>query len=263
MYQYIEVTKTERVATIHLNRPEVMNAFHTDEYGEVKTAVEELGADPGVGAIVITGKGDNFSAGGDIKRFKQMIESKTYLIGKNIIYAGTMTKAIRECPKPVIAMVNGAAAGAGFSCAMACDFRVVDAKSKLVMAFINMGLCGDTGSIYYLLKAIRPDQAYKMMMTGEPVRGADAVAMGLATMLADDGKLAEITYAFAKKLASKSMAAIAAQKKLINQYFYNMNEWWQDEADLMVECSKGPDFTEAVYAFLEKRQPVYNKNAAD
>lgn len=263
MYQYIEVATADRVATIRLNRPEVMNAFHTDEYGEIKTAVEKLGADPDVGAIVITGNGKNFSAGGDIKRFKQLIDSKTYLIGKNIIYAGTMAKAIRECPKPVIAMINGAAAGAGFSCAMACDFRVVDAKSKLVMAFINMGLCGDTGSIYLLMKAAHPEQAYKMMMTGEPVRGPEAVEMGIATILAEEGKLEETTYAFAKKLAYRSTAAIAAQKKLINKYFYKMAEWWQDEADEMVALSKEPDFAEATYAFLEKRQPVYNKKAAD
>jgi len=259
MYKYIEVAKEGRVASIRFNRPDVMNAFHTDEYGEVKTAIEGFGTDPTVGAIVITGNGKHFSAGGDINRFKELIDSKTYLIGKNIIYAGTMSKAIRECPKPVIAMINGAAAGAGFSCAMACDFRIVDSKSKLTMAFVNMGLCGDTGSIFYLMKSARPDRAYQMMMTGEPVKGEEAVEMGIATILAEEGKLKETTYGFANKLASKSATAIAAQKKIINKYFYRMEDWWEDEAALMVACSKGPDFTEATYAFLEKRQPVYNK----
>jgi len=259
MYKYIEVSEEGRVAFVRFNRPEVMNAFHTDEYGEIKDAMEKLGSDPDIGAIVITGNGKHFSAGGDINRFKELIVSKTYLIGKNIIYAGTMSKAIRECPKPVIAMINGAAAGAGFSCAMACDYRIVDSKSKLTMAFVNMGLCGDTGSIFYLMKTARPDQAYKMMMTGEPVKGEDAVEMGIATILAEEGKLKETTYEFARKLADKSVAAIAAQKKLINKYFYLMGEWWEDEANQMVACSKGPDFTEATYAFLEKRLPVYNK----
>lgn len=256
----VELTREGRVATLTLNRPEFANAFATESYGLIRDYIKELGEDKSVGAIVITGAGRFFSAGGDIQRFKELIESGTYLEAKNIEYAGEMTTAIRRCPKPVIAMINGAAAGAGLSCALACDYRVVTPSTKMVMAFVNMGLCGDTGSILNLAKLIGIDKASKMMMTGEPVKGEEAVRIGLASILAEEGKLAETTYAFANKLASKSATAIAAQKKLLAKYLYGMlDEFTTDEAATMENCSRQPDFTEAVYAFLEKRPAVYNK----
>lgn len=259
-FQTIEVSTADRVATITLNRPEYMNALAADSYGEIKEAVEQLGSDEGVGAIVITGKGKCFSAGGDIRRFKQLIDSKTYLQADRLLYADGMAKAIRRCPKPVIAMINGICTGAGLSCALACDFRVVAPSSKLIMAFINMGLPGDTGSIYNLTRLIGVDKASKMMMTGDAVSGAEAWEMGLATVLADEGRLAETAYTFAKKLAGRSSAAIASQKKLISKYFYgDFDAYCRDQAAEMQACSRMPDFAEATNAFLEKRMPVYNK----
>lgn len=256
----VELTREGRVATLTLNRPEYANAFATESYGMIRDYMKSLGDDKSIGAIVITGAGRFFSAGGDIQRFKQLIESGDYLIAGNIEYAGQMTTAIRRCPKPVIAMINGAAAGAGLSCALACDYRVVTPSTKMVMAFVNMGLCGDTGSILNLTKLIGIDKASKMMMTGEPVKGEEAVGIGLASILAEDGKLAETTYAFADKLAGKSASAIAAQKALLAKYFYGMaDDFTVDEAAAMADCSRQPDFTEAVYAFLEKRPAVYNK----
>lgn len=249
------------MATLTLNRPEFGNAFATESYGEIRDYMEKLGADPGVGAIVITGKGRFFSAGGDIQWFKQKIEEGTYIQKENVLHAGEMSRAIRKCPKPVIAMVNGSAAGAGFSCALACDFRVVTPSTKLVMAFINMGLCGDTGSILTLTKLIGVDKAERMMMTGEPVKGEEAVRIGLATMLAEEDKLAEVTYAFANKLASKPTRVMGVQKRLLFKYFYQQldGEFSQDEAEAMAGCSREYDFEEAVNAFIEKRKPVYNQ----
>lgn len=256
----VELTRDGRVATLTLNRPEFANAFATESYGMIYDYMQELGEDKSVGAVVITGAGRFFSAGGDIQRFKRLIESGEYLIAKNLEYAGKMTTAIRRCPKPVIAMINGAAAGAGLSCALACDYRIVTPSTKMVMAFVNMGLCGDTGSILNLTKLIGIDKASQMMMTGEPVKGEEAVRIGLASFLAEEEKLAETTYAFANKLANKSATAIAAQKALLAKYFYHMlDEYTVDESNTMADCSRQPDFTEAVYAFLEKRPAVYNK----
>jgi 2-(1,2-epoxy-1,2-dihydrophenyl)acetyl-CoA isomerase len=220
-----------------------------------------LNTNPDVGAIVLTGKGKHFSSGGDIQRFKMLIETKQYLGVENIALADEMASALRNCAKPVIAMVNGVATGAGLSCALACDFRVVSPSSKLIMGFINMGLPGDTGSIYMLLRLLGPERASKMMMTGDIVAGEEAVACGLASILAAEGELEETTYAFAKKLAAKSNVAMAAQKRLINKYFYGeeLEAFYKDEQREMVDASHLPDFTEAVYAFLDKRKPVFNK----
>lgn len=259
-YQYILVTVENRIATVTLNRPEYSNAFAKESYTEIADAMEVLGARKDVGVIVITGAGKHFSAGGDIKRFKMLIDSGEYLDADNIAVAGNMSLAIRECPKPVIAMINGVATGAGLSCALACDFRIVSPSSKMIMAFVNMGLCGDTGSIYNLIRLIGPDKAELMMMTGEACRGEDCVRIGLATVLAEEGKLAETTYELASKLAGKSSTAHGGQKRLIKKYFYGgLAEFAKDEGKEIAAASRQADFTEAVNAFLEKRAPEYNK----
>lgn len=260
-YKTILIKLEDRVATITINRPEMMNAFAPDTYNEIGHACTELGQRSDVGAIVITGAGKHFSAGGDIKRFKQLIDSGEYLNARNVEAVGrAMVTGIQNCPRPVIAMINGVATGAGLSCALACDFRVVDPRSKLIMGFVNMGLSGDNGGIYNLIRLIGPERAKLMMMTGDPVRGPEAVQMGLATLLAEEGQLAETTYDLARKLAGKSSFAHSRQKALINKYFYGaLDDYFTEEADLIAECGRAPDFAEAVNAFLEKRTPEYNK----
>jgi len=258
MYKQILLSVENKVATITLNRPEVSNAFATDSYREIAEAIEECSANEAVGAIVITGAGKNFSAGGDIQRFKKLIETKEYLQGAGIEKAGKMGLAARSCPKPTIAMVNGAAAGAGCSLALACDFRIVTGNSKLAMSFINVGLSGDTGGLYYLQKIVGIAKASEMMMLGSPVGGEEAVRIGLATTLAEEGKLAEVTTKFAQKLANKPLFAIKRQKELMMEFFYeNIAAYSVKEREYMVECSRTADFAEAVNAFLEKRTPNF------
>lgn len=259
-YQNILVSVENRIATVTLNRPEYSNAFARESYQEIAAAMEDLGLRGDVGVIVITGAGKHFSAGGDIKRFKMLIDSEEYLDADSIAAAGNMSVAIRSCPKPVIAMINGVATGAGLSCALACDFRIVAPSSKMIMAFVNMGLCGDTGSIYNLVRLVGPDRAELMMMTGDAVRGEDCARMGLATVLAEEGKLAETTYELAAKLAGKSSTAHGGQKRLIKKYFYDaLVEFAKDEGKEIAAASRQADFSEAVNAFLEKRVPEYNK----
>lgn len=263
MYQTIEVIKNERVATLAFNRPENLNAISQAVAEEVTAAIKALDEDPDVGAIVITGRGAHFCAGGDIKRMKMLVDSKTYLTAEGIAACDDMASAIRYCSKPVIAMVNGTATGAGCSVAMACDFRIVSPASKMGMAFVNMGIPGDTGGIYLLMRLAGPTQAVKIMMTGEPVGGEEAVNIGLATMLVPDEELESAAYAFAKKLSRKSAVAMAAQKRMINKYFFgeDMQAYYLDEQKEMVQSSHQPDFSEAVNAFIEKRRPEFNKRA--
>ena len=250
---------TEGVATITLNRPQVSNALARDSYGEIKQAVRELESDPQVGVIVITGAGKHFSAGGDIQRFKMLIDSGEFLSEEGVANAGAMTRSIRFCSKPVVAMVNGVATGAGLSLALACDFRVMAPDSKMIMGFIKMGLPGDTGSIYFLSRLIGVEKASKMMMTGEIVAGEEAVQIGLATLLSQ-GSLEDAAYGFAETLAAMPAAAIAKQKEMLAKYFYSgLDDYFVDEKQAMAECSRGPDFKEAVYAFLDKRTPSFNQ----
>ena len=122
-YQYILIDVKDRIATVTINRPEYSNAFARESYYEIADAMNTLGARDDVGVIVITGAGKHFSAGGDIKRFKMLVDTKTYLKAEDIEAVSAMPISIRNCPKPVIAMINGVATGAGLSCALACDFK--------------------------------------------------------------------------------------------------------------------------------------------
>ena len=258
MYKDISLVIEERVLTISIERPTVSNALAKDTYDEIRRPVACAQDDGSVGCIVITGVGKNFSAGGDIARFKQLIDSKTYLQETDIRKAAEMSAAIRHSAKPVIAMVNGTAAGAGLSLALACDMRTGTCKSKLVMAFVKMGLSGDTGCIFFLNKLIGAGRAAELMMTGRPVGGEEAYRLGLLNVLAEEDKLAEETYCLARGLAASPLYAIARQKELVNTYFYgDLDAFAMPEARYMAGCSRTHDFEEAVNAFLEKRRPSF------
>lgn len=261
MYELIKVEKKGRVATLTIDRPDVSNAINRDCILEMRAAIAELDKAADVGVVVITGSGKHFSAGGDINRFKTLIETGEYLQIESIENADALASAIRNCSKPVIAMINGVATGAGFSVALACDFRIMEARSKVSAGFVNMGLPGDTGLIFFMVRLIGPSAAMKLLMTGDMLGGEAAVEMGLATILAEEGQLAEATYAFAETLAAKSAVALAAQKRMINKYFFGdkLEEFFLDEQREMSGASRKPDFTEATYAFLEKRKPEFNK----
>lgn len=252
------LTIDNRIATITFNRPEYSNAFSKDSYRQVKEHIESCYDNSDVGAVIITGQGKHFSAGGDIKRFKMLIDTKEYLKEENIKMAGDMAAAIRRCPKPTIAMINGAASGAGCGAALACDFRVVTAKSKFIMSFIKMGLPGDTGGIYNLAKLLGTAKATELMMLGTPVGGEEAYRLGLATILAQPENLMDETMAFAEKLAKMPLQAICCQKAVLNEFFYeDIDKNTEKEMKYMVACSYTADFKEAVYAFIEKREPVF------
>jgi 2-(1,2-epoxy-1,2-dihydrophenyl)acetyl-CoA isomerase len=257
MYKTILIDIKNKVGTITLNRPEVSNAFSVESYEEIRNALQELDKNDDVGSIVLTGTSKNFSAGGDIKEFKEYIEDETYIPYNPVITAGRMSKAVRECTKPVIAMINGAAAGAGCSLALACDFRFMTAKSSLVMAFITLGLSGDTGGLYYLEKLVGIGKMTELMMTGAPLAGIEAEKLGVAKLV-DDDKLEESTYKFAQRLAKGPLFAFKTQKAIFNELFYkDMDKVFALEAQGMYETSRSEDFKEAVDAFLNRRKPEF------
>lgn len=247
------------IATITFNRPKYGNALDFDCYVSLKEVLEKCEQNENVKVVVLTGAGKHFSSGGNIKDFLGRIETKTYITEEEAVMAAEVGCQLRNLSKPTIAMVNHVAAGAGCSIACACDFRIVEPSSQFMMAFINVALPGDTDGLYFLGKLIGISRATELMMTGRPMGGEEAYAAGLATNVVEEGKLAEATYKFAKKLAFGPGLALARQKQLINQYFYNdkLKEFGKDEALYTMECSKSKDFEEAVRAFLEKRYPKF------
>lgn len=258
MYTTILTKVENRVMTITINRPEQSNAFATETYVEVRDALLAAGKDPEVGAVVITGTGKNFSAGGNIANMKKYVDDHSGMSENGPMLTGRMSVACRRCPKPVIAMVNGAAAGAGAGLALACDFRIMSPSSKLIMAFINLGLPGDTAGMYHCGKLVGTAKAMEMMLLGEPITGEQALDWGLATRLAANETLEEETYHFAEKIAHRATYGFARQKQMMNKYFYpELDAFIVDETEGMCDCSRTEDHAEAVNAFLEKRPPVF------
>ncbi|MGN1142854.1 MAG: enoyl-CoA hydratase/isomerase family protein [Oliverpabstia sp.] len=258
MYQNIEFTVKEKIALIKMNCPESANALTMSLYAEIKDAVCSCTIRDDVNVVILTGEGKHFSAGGNIREFKELIESKAYIDENSIQMAGDTAETIKRCPKPVIAMINGVAAGAGASLSLACDFRIMEPESKISMAFINMGLPGDTGGIYYLHKLLGTSKTMEIIMQGKPISGETCYELGLATKLAESGTLYQTTMEFAKELSQKPMLAIRRQKEMLLEFFYrDIREFTQLESKCMTECSKSADFAEAVNAFLEKRKPVF------
>ncbi|MDR2503695.1 MAG: enoyl-CoA hydratase/isomerase family protein [Deltaproteobacteria bacterium] len=259
MYKTILFDLNDKIATITFNRPESGNAFAKESYSEIIHALKECDLNNNIGAVIITGNGKHFSAGGDINRFKMLIETKQYIQAESVRAAGETALSIRSCSKPVIAMINGAAAGAGCSLALACDFRIVSPLSKFLMAFIKLGLPGDTGGMYFLEKLVGIAKMTEMFLLGEAVNGEEALRIGLATKLVEHDNLAHETRNFAKKLAYGPLAAFRKQKEIMSIFFYpELAKFIRAEAVNMVECSRTGDFAEAVDAFLHKRQAVFS-----
>lgn len=258
-FKSIIVKVEDRVGTIMFNRPKVGNAIDTGTVQETIECIERMGQDDNIGCIVTTGVGRFYSAGGDIVGFKEKLDSGENATSyESVITVGLFGRAPKLCPKPVIAMVNGAAAGAGASFALGCDFRFMTPKSQIKMAFIGLGFPGDTGGAYFLERLVGAGKALEMMMLGEPMYGEEAARLNVARLVQEEEKLEEETYKFAKRLANGPLMGYKFQKKLFMEVFYNdIDKVNALEALGMSTCAKSQDLRIAVEAFLEKRQPKF------
>lgn len=256
MYGHIKHTVQDGIATMTIDRPSSNNAFNAQMFRDLIAAVEHCEADDAVKVIIITGAGKNFSAGGDIKE----MASFDFISYELSILTGQASLALRRCAKPVIAMINGAAAGAGCGIALGADFRVMTEESCLLTAFSNVALPGDTGCIYHLHQIVGLARTAELMAFSTPVYGEEALRLGLTTRLAPEGKLREETTAFARKLLRRPLDAIAMQKKLYYEVFYrDYMAYSRLEAENLAKAGASADHREAVAAFLEGRKPKFNQ----
>lgn len=261
MSQNVCVEIKDQIALVTIDRAASYNTFNTAVFQDVAAAVTQCGQDPSVSVVVITGAGKAFSAGGDIAEFNQCIQAGTYMGDDLIGAAGAMASAVRNCPVPVIAMVNGSAAGAGCGLALACDFRVMSTKAKLVTAFTDIAVSGDTCTLYFLGKMLGTSRMMRYAISGDPISAEEALSLGLAYAVATPEELVDTTMALAAKLAKKPRGAVAQQKKYVNRFLYpDMEDVITFERHSMTACSRLNDFTEAVQAFLEKRPPNFKND---
>ncbi len=244
------------VATIELNRPQALNAWNQQLGLDLRAALERAGETPEARAVVITGAGRAFSSGADLKDFGAELDET----GRPDVYKALTERyhpvmhAIRELPLPVVASVNGAAAGIGCSLALCCDLIVAAQSSYLLLAFVNIGLVPDGGSSLFVPTRVGMARATEMAMLGERIYAEQALAWGLVNRVVPDDRLAAETDALAERLAAGPTHSYAGTKRLINSWLYTrMDEQLELEAQLQREMAHSEDFLEGAMAFVEKR----------
>jgi 2-(1,2-epoxy-1,2-dihydrophenyl)acetyl-CoA isomerase len=247
------------VATLTLNRPDRLNALSTPMMEGLLEALPRLAEDAAVGTIVLTGAGRGFCAGGDVKSMAEEsaqrapIEAVAHLRGRMEV-----SRLLHEIPKPTIAMVNGPAAGAGLSLALACDLRIAAQSARLVTAFANVGFSGDFGGSYFLSKLVGTGRARELYYTADPLNVADALSLGIVNRVVPDADLVATTMLLAHKLARGPRIALALMKKNFNAAENcTLAQLLDLEARHQIETGCTQDHKEAARAFVEKRTPIF------
>jgi len=242
------------VLTIALNRPEVYNAFNRPLHGALGAALAEA-ADPSVRAVVITGTGKAFCSGQDLKEFGELPGS----IGEALEQTyHPNVRLIRALEKPVIAAVNGVAAGAGLSLAVACDLRIASDAASFVPGFIGIGLVPDAGSTFFLHRLLGFSRAFQWMTSNERLSAEQALAWGLVAEVCPADGFAARTAEVAARYAAMPTRAVAGTKRLFEAAAqHDLEQQLAAEAAEQNGATQTADFAEGVTAFLEKRRPSF------
>jgi 2-(1,2-epoxy-1,2-dihydrophenyl)acetyl-CoA isomerase len=255
MYETILYEVAEGVATITLNRPEKFNAFTEQMHKDIIDALKQAGKNPDVRCVVITGTGKAFNAGQDLRDVQ----------GGEVDYGGFLRKRynpmimqIRGTEKPVIAAVNGVAAGAGMSLALACDIRLVSEKAWFVNAFVNIGLVPDSGGCYFLPRIVGIGKALELAMTGDRVSAEEAYRIGLANKVCSAENFEAEVKEYAARLAKLPTKGIGLIKRTMYKGLeMGLEETLEYEAYCQDIAGSTADHKEGVQAFLEKRAPMF------
>ena len=254
--KYIEIQTEGFIKIIRLNRPEKFNSFNRDMALELIETLHLVEQDAGVRCVVITGNGKAFCAGQDLSEaINPMGPGIERIVNEHY---NPIIKIISTLQKPVIAMVNGVAAGAGANIALACDIVLTCESAKFIQAFGKIGLVPDSGGTFTLPRLIGKQRASALMMTGEAVSGIESAKMGLTYKCFKDSEFIVKSMEIAQTLSNMPTAALVATKNLLLQSQNNTLETQLEaEKNAQVSCSKTQDYKEGVQAFLEKRVPQF------
>lgn len=254
MFETVKYEVAKGVAWISLNRPDKLNAFSEQLNKEVQQSIKQASRDKEVRCLVITGEGRAFCSGQDLQGVNEDMDHGEVLRR----FYNPMVLELHKCKKPVIAAVNGVAAGAGMSLALACDFRLLSDKASFLEAFIHVGLVPDAGNLYFLPKLIGHAKAMELAVLGEKVNAQEAKELGLATKVIPIEKWQDEITAFAERLASMPTAAIAIIKKNLKASWEStLEECLERDAQGQRLAGLTLDHKEGVAAFMQKRKPVF------
>ncbi|MEO8563616.1 MAG: enoyl-CoA hydratase-related protein [bacterium] len=252
-------TTAQGVRTITLDRPEKLNAVNGALAASLAAAVADAAADDAARVVVITGSGRAFCAGLDLSEPPALPSSTRAERLDPLAWVGAWVTRIVECEKPVIAAVNGAAAGAGFGLALACDFRVLAASAKLTAGYVRRGLSPDAGVSYFLPRHVGLARAADILLTGRDVDAAEAERIGLVAQVLPDAAFADTVGAFAAQLAAGPPVAHALTKRLLVRSLDTpLDAALRNELVYIKQCFGTRDVGEAIAAFREKRKPTFD-----
>jgi enoyl-CoA hydratase/carnithine racemase len=258
-----EASDDGRLATVRLNRPERKNPLTFDSYAELRDLFRDLTHASDVRAIVLSGAGGNFSSGGDVF---EIIEPLTKMKMPDLIaftrMTGDVVKAMRKCPQPIVAAIDGICAGAGAILAMASDLRLATPEAKTAFLFTRVGLAGaDMGACGILPRIIGQGRAAELLYTGRTMSAADGMAWGFYNSLHASSDLEREASGLARSLADGPWFAHGVTKTMMNQeWAMGLEEMIESEAQAQAICMATGDFRRAFEAFAEKRKPVFEGN---
>lgn len=255
----VVVTQKGGVATLLLNRPEKLNALDERMHEGLLRALSTVERDPSVRVVVITGAGRGFCAGGDIQTMVELKNNHQSAEFRQYLEAGReLALKIRRLPKPVVASVNGAAAGAGMNLALACDLRISSDQASFIQAFVRIGLHPDWGGTFFLPRLIGPGRALEMFFLGESVNAEEAHRLGVVNFLVPHDQLGEETRKLTERLAQAPPLPLSLAKQAIYERLETQLDLMMAfEVEAQMKCFDSEDFMEGLRAYLEKRKPNF------
>ncbi len=259
-YETLVVEKRDRIAIITLNRPEKFNALNFKVLEELPKALQEVKNDKDVWVVIITGSGKAFCAGGDVlELLPKLAEMGVEEVRRIIDEAHRAVIEMRYMPKPIIAAVNGVAAGAGFSLVMACDVVIAAENAQFVTAYGRIGACGDFGMSYLLPRTIGYHRACELFFTNRRLSAKEAEELGIVNKVVPADKVMEEAEAFAKKIIEECapLALGIFKQNMARGIDMCLEDELRDESVGMAVCSRTKDWAEGLLAFKEKRAPVW------
>jgi 2-(1,2-epoxy-1,2-dihydrophenyl)acetyl-CoA isomerase len=255
MYDHITVTYDSGIATVTLNRPEKLNSFVGHMRRDLAEALEQAGGDPEVRAVVVTGAGRAFCAGADVQYMDELMRRDDVDEFARLLGAGRrVVTAIRQMTKPVLASINGAAYGAGFNLALACDMRLAAESATFSQSFVKVGLHPDWGGSYFLPRALPSNLACEMFFLGEAIDARRALELNLVNRVVADAGLATETRALAERLRDAPQQSLAAAKHAVYMSeAASLERMLQYETEAQLQCFESREARERIRAFLERR----------
>jgi 2-(1,2-epoxy-1,2-dihydrophenyl)acetyl-CoA isomerase len=252
----VDLDISNAVAYITLNRPDVLNAFDDALGAELLSALEKTTTDRSVRCIVVTGAGRAFCAGEDLAAYRS---GDAPDLGDTLRRRyNPIIRAIRLAPQPVVAGLNGVAAGAGASLALACDFRIASERAQIVLAFIKVGLVPDSGAVWFLARMVGTAKALELSSLGDPITGDEGLRLGVVNQVAPAAEFDDALRSFAERLAAGPTHAYSLTKSLTNRTFDLALDAQLDlEAEMQSEAGETSDHREGIAAFFDKRRPEF------